>query len=526
MVMELDEDESILESNEETAVNYSVGVDTQSEEMQLSLHALTGLPSYQTMKICGSHNQKTLQILLDSGSTHNFLDLEVAKKLGCKLEPVPPMIVTAGGGNKLHAPFVCRNFSCQIQQTTFVADVVVLPLGCYDLILGIPFLKSLGPILWDFNALQMEFKFNGKRFVLRGAKQNSIKVVSNKSFNQTLQQGAQLCYLSVDLIQQPNPLCLSLQSDVIIPAEIERLLHLYADLFENPQGLPPPRPGFDHKLPLKEGTTPFNIRPYRYSSIQKDIVDGLVEEIRLNQATIKDKFPIPLIEDLMDELGGSVIYSKLDLQSGYHQMRMAEGDEYKTAFKTHAGHFEYLVMPFGLTNAPASFQALMNRLFQSYLRKFVIIFFDDILVYSSSLTDHVTHLSKVFQVLRDNQLFLRREKCSFATPRVEYLGHFIDKEGISTDPNKVQAVSSWPLPSSIKQLRGFLGLAGYYRRFVKDFGKIAKPLTDMLKKDAFHWSTEATQAFTELKHALTSAPVLALPNFNQPFILETDASGK
>ncbi|PNY06838.1 retrotransposon-related protein [Trifolium pratense] len=228
----------------------------------------------------------------------------------------------------------------------------------------------------------------------------------------------------------------------------------------------------------------------------------------------------------MDELGGYVIYSKLDLQSVYHQMRMAEGDEYKTAYKTHAGHFEYLVMPFGLTNAPASFQALMNRLFQSYLRKFVIIFFDDILVYSSSLTDHVTHLSKVFQVLRDNRLFLRREKYSSATPRVEYLGHFIAKEGISTDPNKVQVVSFWPFPSSIKQLRGFLGLAGYYRRFVKDFGKIAKPLTDMLKKDVFHWSTEATQTFTELNHALTSAPDLALPNFNQPFILETDASGK
>jgi hypothetical protein len=470
------------------------------------------------------------------------------------------MIVTAGGGNKLQAPFVCRNFACQLQQTTFLADVVVLPLGCYDLILGIPFLKSLGPILWDFNTLKMEFKFNGKRFVLRGAKQNSIKVVSNKSFNQTLQQGAQLCYLSVDMAHHNTPSCFTLSSDGLIPAEVERLLDIYADLFENPKGLPPPRPGFDHKVPLKEGTAPFNLRPYRYSTIQKDIVDGLVEEMmekgwiqhsnspfaspvvlvrkkggkwrlcvdyrRLNQVTIKDKFPIPLIEDLMDELGGSIIYSKLDLQSGYHQMRMAEGDEYKTAFKTHAGHFEYLVMPFGLTNAPASFQALMNRLFQPYLRKFVIIFFDDILVYSSSLKDHILHLDKVFTVLREHQLFLRKEKCCFATPRVEYLGHFITKEGVSTDPNKIQAVSSWPLPSSIKQLRGFLGLAGYYRRFVKDFGKIAKPLTDMLKKDAFHWSTEATQAFNELKHALISAPVLALPDFNQPFTLETDASGK
>jgi hypothetical protein len=494
MVMELDNDASAPEINEETTVDNSVGTEPQGEEIQLSLHALTGLPSYQTMKVCGSHNQKTLQILLDSGSTHNFLDLEVAKRLGCKLEPVTPMTVTAGGGNKIQAPFICRNFSCQLQQTTFLVDVVVLPLGCYDLILGIPFLKALGPILWDFNTLQMEFKFNGKRFVLRGAKPSSIKVVSNKSFNHTLQQGAQLCYLSVDIIQSEPATCFQLQMAETLPLEIVHLLNTYADLFESPKGLPPPRPGFDHQLPLKEGTTPFNIRPYRYSSVQKDIVDGLVEEMmekgwiqhsnspfaspvvlvrkkggqwrlcvdyrRLNQATIKDKFPIPLIDDLMDELGGSVIYSKLDLQSGYHQMRMAAGEEYKTAFKTHAGHFEYLVMPFGLTNAPASFQALMNRIFQQYLRKFVIIFFDDILIYSPSIEAHVTHLDKVFQVLRENQLFLRKEKCSFATNKVEYLGHFITKEGVSTDPNKIQAVSSWPLPSSIKQLRGFLGLAG------------------------------------------------------------------
>lgn len=136
------------------------------------------------------HTTKSLQVLLDSGSTHNFLDLEVAKKLGCKLEPVPPMSVIAGGGNRIQAPYICRRFTCQIQQTTFTADVIVLPLRCYDLILGIPFLKTLSPIVWDFNSLTMEFTHKGRRFVLRGSQKPSLKMINNKTFNQNLQQGA------------------------------------------------------------------------------------------------------------------------------------------------------------------------------------------------------------------------------------------------------------------------------------------------------------------------------------------------
>lgn len=164
----------------------------------------------------------------------------------------------------------------------------------------------------------------------------------------------------------------------------------------------------------------------------------------LNQQNVKDRFPIPLIEDLMDELGGSSVYSKLDLWSGYHQVRMVKGGEYKTAFKTHAGHFEYLVMPFGITNAPASFQALMNHLFHPFLSRVVIIFFDDILIYSPTLDDHVVHLITIFQVLRDQKLYLKNSKCTFVTSRVEYLAHFISHEGVSTDPSKIQAVTDWP----------------------------------------------------------------------------------
>nr|GEW95885.1 retrotransposon-related protein [Tanacetum cinerariifolium] len=206
---------------------------------------------------------------------------------------------------------------------------------------------------------------------------------------------------------------------------------------------------------------------------------------------------VKAIEELIDELSRAKVFSKLDLRSGYHHIRMKDADVHKTAFRTHEGHYEFLVMPFGLTNAPSTFQSLMNSVFKELLRKFVLVFFDDILV-----------------------------KCTFATNSVEYLSHIISDKGVSTDISKVQAMKSLPVPQTIKPLRGFLGLTGYYRRFIKNYALISQPLTALLNKNAFQLGDEAQKSFDILKQAMLQAPVLALPGFHKTFVVETDASGK
>jgi hypothetical protein len=245
----------------------------------------------------------------------------------------------------------------------------------------------------------------------------------------------------------------------------------------------------------------------------------------LNAVTVKDKFPIPVVEELLDELHGARYFTKLDLHSGYHQVRIHPDDVHKTAFRTHHGHFEFLVMPFGLSNAPSTFLALMNSILKAFLRHCVLVFFDDILIYSGSWTEHMQHLRAVLDVLHAHHLHLKRAKCAFATRAVHYLGHVISEAGVSMDVSKVEAVQSWPQPRSARGLRGFLGLAGYYRRFIQDFGAIAAPLTQLLRKNAFQWSAEAAAAFDALKGALSSAPVLHLPDFSKEFMVDCDASG-
>ncbi len=245
----------------------------------------------------------------------------------------------------------------------------------------------------------------------------------------------------------------------------------------------------------------------------------------LNKVTIKNKYPLPRIDDLFDQLQGARVFLKIDLQSGYHQLKIKPSDIPKTAFRARYGHYEYLVMPFGLTNAPAAFMDLMNRIFKPYLDQFVVIFIDDILIYSKTKEDHVNHLRIVLQTLRDHKLFAKLKKCDFWMDKVSFLGHVISGEGISVDPEKVKTITEWKRPSSVTEIRSFLGLAGYYRRFISNFAKIAAPLTRLTQKGVrYEWTQTCEESFQELKNRLTTAPILALPIMGEEFTIYCDAS--
>ena len=220
----------------------------------------------------------------------------------------------------------------------------------------------------------------------------------------------------------------------------------------------------------------------------------------LNKVTIRNKYPLPRIDDLFNQPQGTQVFSKIDLRSGYHQLRVKEDDIPKIAFQTRYGHYEFLVMPFGLPNAPTVFMDLMNRVFHEYLDRFAIVFIDDILVYSKSQEEHEEHLRMVLQILRDKKLYAKLKKCEFWLDQVVFLGHVISRDGITVDPSKIEAIVNWAVPTNISEVRSFLGLTGYYRRFVEGFSRIVTPLARLTRKNAkFDWTKECERGFQELK---------------------------
>ncbi|KAL0554647.1 hypothetical protein IC582_008573 [Cucumis melo] len=415
----------------------------------------------------------------------------------------------------------------------------------------------------DYCRLEEFFSFtcNGKSVCIKGDPSLTKTRISLKSMFKTWDnqdEGYLIECRAIEVKRDRKQQIVEKQESPWATNSIQNVLKGFDDVFTWPEKLPPRRE-IEHQIHLKKGTDPINVRPYRYSFHQKTEMEKLVKEMlmlgvirpskspfsspvllvkkkdgswrfcvdyrAINNVTIPDKFPIPIVEELFDELNGASLFSKIDLKSGYHQIRMVEKDIPKIAFRTHEGHYEFLVMPFGLTNAPATFQALMNTVFKPYLRKFVLVFFDDILVYSKNEDDHVVHLGKVLSSLREHSLHANKKKCSFAQLKVEYLGHIISGKGVEVDPKKIRSIADWPTPTNVRETRGFLGLIGYYRRFVKHYGSIPAPLTQLLKKGGFAWNKEAEEAFEQLKGAMISLPILALPNFEQPFEIETDASG-
>ncbi|GJU65478.1 reverse transcriptase domain-containing protein [Tanacetum coccineum] len=250
-----------------------------------------------------------------------------------------------------------------------------------------------------------------------------------------------------------------------------------------------------------------------------------IDNRELNKLTIKNRYPLPRINDWFDQLQGACCFSKIDLRSGYHQLRVREEDIPKTAFRTRYGHFEFTVMPFGPTNAPTIFMDLLNRVYKPHLDKFVIVFIDDILIYSKSEEDHKVHLKTILDLLENEKLYAKFSKYEFWLKEVQFLGHVVNRDGIHVDPSKVEYVMNWKTPESSTKIRLFLGLAGYYRRFIENFSKIAKSLTLLIQKNkAYVWGDKQDEAFQILKEKLCNAPVLALPDGPDDFVVYCDAS--
>ena len=259
----------------------------------------------------------------------------------------------------------------------------------------------------------------------------------------------------------------------------------------------------------------------------------------LNKLTVKNRYPLPRIDDLFDQLHGARYFTSLDAASGFHQIRLREEDRPKTAFRMPFGHYQFKVLPFGLTNAPATFQGVMNRLFnppqitaggdgnfETHLSRFVTVFIDDIFVFSKTAAEHVAHLTKVLSILREHQLYLKPSKCVWGQTELAYLGHLVSKQGLKPDPRKVETVQEWPQPTTVTEVQQFLGLTNFFRKYIQGYASLSNPLSNLTRKTVpFQWTSDCTRAFQGLKRALTTAPVLALPDPDLPYELVCDASG-
>ncbi|KAL0540150.1 hypothetical protein IC582_024380 [Cucumis melo] len=484
-------------------------------------------------------------VLFDSGSSHSFISSTFVLHARLEVEPLHHVLsVSTPSGECMLSKEKVK--TCQIEIAGHVIEVTLLVLDMldFDVILGMDWLAANHA---SIDCSRKEVTFNPPSrasFKFKGEGSRSLpQVISAIRASKLLSQGTWGILASVVDTREAD---VSLSSEPVVRD--------YPDVFpEELPGLPPHRE-VEFAIELEPGTVPISRAPYRMAPAELKELKVQLQELldkgfirpsvspwgapvlfvkkkdgsmrlcidyrELNKVTVKNRYPLPRIDDLFDQLQGATVFSKIDLWSGYHQLRIKDGDVPKTAFRSRYGYYEFIVMSFGLTNAPAVFMDLMNRVFREFLDTFVIVFIDDILIYSKTEAEHEKHLRMVLQTLRDNKLYAKLKQVSF-------LGHVVSKAGVSVDPAKIEAVTGWTRPSTVSEVRSFMGLAGYYRRFVENFSRIATPLTQLTRKGApFVWSKACEDSFQNLKQKLVTAPVLTVPDGSGSFVIYSDASNK
>lgn len=531
------------------------------EYIHLSVHTIDHRQGKDLLTFTASLAGRKVNILIDGGAGGNFISKDTMNKYRFDKYTIPEYLLVFANGEKAKCNQRTKRLHLELQGYRRDIELDVASIDNYDIILGKPWLSQENPCInWKDNTITLNQQ--GRQTIVRPNLaeedvQNKVSVVSAMSIKRLAKQINNDCDMYIYLIKVNSN---NDKVETIEPSKIMPLIQEFSDILtkELPYGQPPER-HIDHRIPTEVGAKCPHRAPYRLSQKEAEDVQNQIEELikkghirpscspygapvlvvkkkdgsirmcidyrALNKITIKNKYPLPLIDDLIDCLRNARVFSKIDLRSGYHQVRVHPDDISKTAFRTHYGHFEFLVLPFGLTGAPATFMSLMNDTFRPYLRKFVVVFLDDILIYSRNIEEHLEHLRIVLEILRKERWYANKSKCCWAVTEVEYLGFKVGKGEIKPMQDKIQKIKDWLQPNNKHEIQCFLGLANYYRKFIKGFAQLAAPLTDLLKQgNKFTWNDKCNSSFIKIKQALTTEPVLSLPNPDKPFFITTDAS--
>jgi hypothetical protein len=529
-----------------------------------------------------------VQPMIDSGASGmGFVDPAFARRCGAQLRPSSRRITLANGSEVRAAGEVTLSYSlaahsCRLKKATppvhFTSTFTVTPLAPYELILGVGWLEQHHALIgFRERSIQLRVDGAGKQHCIRPlvrcnddgspaveAAPLQLKAIAQKRVCKLMRKGEiEQLYAVICRPARSEAGAGSAEAAEAVAgtehAGVRALLDEFKDVFSEPKPGVPPKRGVEHAIQLTPGAVPPAARPLRHQSekdaaVMKEYVEAglrsgtlqpstspygsmalivkkkdgsprvVIDYRALNEVTVKNKYPLPLMDELFDRTQGARFFTSIDLRNGFHQIAIQPGDREKTAFRTRFGHFEYTVLPMGLCNAPGTFMQLMNQTFADMLDICVLCFLDDILIFSRTEEEHLRHLRIVLQRLKDQRLHVKLSKCAFMQREVAFLGHRIGADGLRVAPDKIGAVQQWPQPNNVTEVRSFLGLANFYRRFVEGYSRIAMPLTELTKDTAaWRWGSEQQNSFDALKAALCSPPVLRVADQSKPFVLNCDA---